>query len=75
MGKLSGFTYKEIIKKLTALGFAFYRQAKGSHEIWYNEKTDMYTTVVKHGGDIAEGTLKNIIKQGGIETEDFLSRK
>ncbi|MHC1706779.1 MAG: type II toxin-antitoxin system HicA family toxin [Bacteroidales bacterium] len=37
MGKLAGFKYREVITILKSLGFAFYRQAAGSHEIWYNE--------------------------------------
>jgi hypothetical protein len=35
MGRLSGFRYHEITKKLRSFGFAFDRQAAGSHEIWY----------------------------------------
>ena len=37
MGRLSGFHYREIVKRLKSFGFAFDRQAAGSHEIWYNE--------------------------------------
>jgi len=44
MGRLSGFSYREIARCLKALGFAFDRQAAGSHEIWYHEKADRYTT-------------------------------
>ena len=36
MGRLSGLRYREIVKKLKTFGFAFDRQAAGSHEIWYN---------------------------------------
>jgi predicted RNA binding protein YcfA (HicA-like mRNA interferase family) len=35
MGRLAGFSYREIVKQLKAFGFAFDRQAAGSHEIWY----------------------------------------
>jgi predicted RNA binding protein YcfA (HicA-like mRNA interferase family) len=35
MGRLAGFRYREIIRRLKALGFVFDRQAAGSHEIWY----------------------------------------
>jgi hypothetical protein len=35
-------------------GFAFDRQAAGSHEIWYNSKTDRTTTVPNHSGDMPE---------------------
>lgn len=40
MGRLAGFQYRDIIKKkVEKCGFEFYRQAAGSHEIWYNPKT------------------------------------
>ena len=40
MGRLSGFSYRVIIKRLKLFDFEFLRQAAGSHEIWYNKKTD-----------------------------------
>jgi predicted RNA binding protein YcfA (HicA-like mRNA interferase family) len=52
MGKLAGFKYRQIIKKLKKLGLAFDRQAAGSHEIWFNPVTDKYTTIPNHPGDI-----------------------
>lgn len=36
MGRLAGFSYREVTKKLGKLGFEFYRAAKGDHEIWFN---------------------------------------
>ena len=72
MGRLAGFKYRQIIKRLKKLGFEFDRQAAGSHEIWYNPKTNCYTTIPNHPGDMPEGTLRAIIKQAGITTEDFL---
>ena len=73
MGRLAGFRYRPIIKRLKALGFAFDRQAAGSHEIWYNEQTNRYTTIPNHPGDMPEGTLRAILKQAGIEVQDFLN--
>lgn len=73
MGRLSGFQYRNIVKKLRSLGFAFDRQAAGSHEIWYNAGTDRYTTVPNHPGDMPEGTLRAILRQAGIEPEEFLN--
>ena len=74
MGRLGGFRYREIIRRLKALGFAFDRQAAGSHEIWLNATTKRYTTIPNHPGDMPEGTLRAILKQAGIEPDDFLSR-
>jgi predicted RNA binding protein YcfA (HicA-like mRNA interferase family) len=75
MGRLSGFNYRHIVKRLKALGFAFDRQAAGSHEIWYNDQTDRYTTIPNHPGDMPEGTLRVILKQAAIDPDDFLKRK
>ena len=73
MGRLAGFKYRQIIKRLKKLGFEFDRQAAGSHEIWYNTTTDLYTTIPNHPGDMPEGTLKAILKQSGVSTEEFLN--
>lgn len=75
MGRLSGFKYREIIKRLKTFGFEFDRQAAGSHEIWYNPQTNRYTTIPNHAGDIPEGTLRAILKQAGIEPKAFLDQK
>ena len=72
MGRLSGFKYREITKKLKSFGFSFDRQAAGSHEIWYNSDSDKYTTIPNHSGDLPEGTLRAILKQAGISPDDFL---
>ena len=75
MGRLAGFRYREIVKRLKAFGFAFDRQAASSHEIWYNESTDRYTTIPNHTGDIPEGTLGAILKEAGVSPNDFLKHK
>lgn len=72
MGRLSGFRYREIVKKLKKLGFVFRRQAAGSHEIWYSSRTDRYTTIPNHRGDMPEGTLRAILKQCDVDPEEFL---
>ncbi len=72
MGRLAGFKYRQIVKKLKKLGFAFDRQAAGSHEIWYNPNTDCYTTIPNHPGDMPEGTLRAILKQAGVSPDESL---
>jgi predicted RNA binding protein YcfA (HicA-like mRNA interferase family) len=74
MGQLSGFRYREIVQRLRRLGSEFARQAAGSHEIWHNAVTNRYTTIPKHSGDMPEGTLKAVLKQADISTEEFLSK-
>ncbi len=73
MGRLAGFKYRQIVKKLKRFGFEFDRHAAGSHEIWYNQETNRYTTVPNHAGDMPEGTLRAILKQAAITPEEFLN--
>ncbi len=75
MGRLSGFRYRNIIRILKKFGFEFYRQAAGSHEIWFNNTTKKFTTVPNHAGSMPEGTLRAILKQVDIDVEDFLKMK
>jgi len=73
MGRLAGFRYKEIIRRLKKFGFKFNRHAAGSHEIWFNPITERYTTIPNHPRDMPEGTLRAILKQAGISPNDFLN--
>lgn len=72
MGRLSGFSYREVTKKLKRLGFEFYRNAKGDHEIWFNSQT-LCKTTIPHHKQIKEGTLRNILKQAKIDIDTFLN--
>jgi predicted RNA binding protein YcfA (HicA-like mRNA interferase family) len=72
VGRLSGFRYRDVTRKLRACGFKFDRHAAGSHEIWYNATTNRYTTVPNHTGEMPEGTLRAILKQAGIDPDVFL---
>lgn len=74
MGRLAGYKYRQIVKRLKELGFQFDRHARGSHEIWFNPTTNRSTTIPNHSGDMPEGTLRAILKQAGISPEDFLQR-
>ena len=74
MGRLSGYKYRQIIKILKQFGFAFYRQFSGSHEIWYNQTTKRFTTIPNHPGDMPEGTLRAILKQAGIDVDEFSNK-
>lgn len=73
MAKLPVLTANEVIRGLKKAGFVFDRQAKGSHEIWYNPVTKRRTTIPNHPGvDIRKGTLKAILKEAGISVEEFM---
>ncbi len=72
MGRLSGFSADDVIGKLRRAGFVFDRQAKGSHEIWWNPETRARTTIPHHPGDLPEGTVHAIVRQTGLSADDFL---
>jgi len=74
MGRLSGFSYREISRRLKKFGFVFCRQAAGSHEIWFCSSTERYTTIPHHPGDLPEGTLRAILKQAGISPDAFIKK-
>ena len=73
MGRLSGFSYREVTRRLRALGFEFDRGAKGSHEIWWNPATRRRTTIPNHRNDLPEGTLRAVLYQAGVSAEEFHS--
>ncbi|MBL0127027.1 MAG: type II toxin-antitoxin system HicA family toxin [Flavobacteriales bacterium] len=75
MGRLGGYRYRDVIRRLKHFGFEFHRQAAGSHEIWHNATTKRYTTVPNHTGDMPEGTLRAILKLAGIPPEEFIAIK
>ena len=72
MTKLPSLTPIQVIRKLKKAGFAFDRQAKGSHEIWYNPASKRRTVIPNHPGTtIPRATLRAIPKQAGISPEEF----
>ena len=75
MGRLAGYRYRDITKRLKQLGLRFHRQAAGSHEIWFNESLRRYTTIPNHPGDMPEGTLRAILRQAGVEVNQFLDEE
>ena len=72
MGRLAGFDYTAVRKKLRERGFQFDRNARGSHELWYNPTSGRRTTLPNHPGDIPEGTLRAILRQADISPDSFL---
>jgi predicted RNA binding protein YcfA (HicA-like mRNA interferase family) len=73
MGRLAGFRYREIIRRLKRSGFESHTQAAGSHEIWCNPATGAFATILNHPGDMPEGTLRAILKQAAIDVQVFLN--
>jgi predicted RNA binding protein YcfA (HicA-like mRNA interferase family) len=72
MGRLSGFRYREVVRRLRLHGYAFDRQGPGSHEIWRHPVTGRKVTLPHHARDMAEGTLRAVLREAGIAVDDFL---
>jgi len=72
MGRLSGFKYREVARRLRTLGYVYDRPGPGSHEVWRHTVTGRKVTLPHHARDMAEGTLRAILKEANISVEDFL---
>jgi len=73
MGRLAGFKYREVVRRLHTFGFVFDRHGPGSHEVWRHTATGRKVTVPHHARDMAEGTLRAILREAGIGVDDFLT--
>ena len=73
MGRLAGFSYREVTRKLHTLGFAFDRQGPGSHEVWRHKVTGRKVTLPHHARAVSEGTLRAILREAGIDVKVFLN--
>lgn len=65
--------YREVKRKLEAAGFEIVTQ-KGSHVKFIRQDTDgIRTAIVPAHREIAVGTLRSILRQAGITSEDFMN--
>ncbi len=69
--KLKPVSPEKLIKVLEKLGYNSVRQ-KGSHLIMENSETKKITVIPMHNRDVGKGLLRQIIKEIGIEREEFL---
>ncbi|MBX3060661.1 MAG: type II toxin-antitoxin system HicA family toxin [Anaerolineae bacterium] len=68
--------YRELAKRLQALGCRELRQGKGSHRVWHNPETGEVAAIPDWGNkDLAPGTVRAIIRELGIDRKDFGSIK
>jgi len=72
MGRLSGFRYHEVARRLRALSFAYDRPGPGSHEVWRHTGTGKRVTLPHHARPMCEGTLRAVLREAGIDVADFL---
>ena len=64
--------YSELTRKLRRLGIEFRRQARGSHEVWWDPRRKLYTLIPNHPGrEIKKKTLATILRDLGLKEEDL----
>jgi len=65
-------TYAELTRRLQRLGIEFRRQAKGSHEIWWNPERRLYTLIPNHPAkEMKKSTLAKILRDLGLTESDL----
>ncbi len=65
---MSSFSYRDLIKRLKKLGFTFFKQCRGSHELWKNLETGQLILVSKHSKNFKTKTISIIAKQLGFKS-------
>jgi predicted RNA binding protein YcfA (HicA-like mRNA interferase family) len=73
MPDLRELTYEQVTRRLRKLGFRFFRQGKGSHEIWVRDSDGRVVPVPHYRGKrIRKGTVRAIIRETGIGVAEFM---
>lgn len=67
--------YRQLTRKLRSMGWEMYRQAAGSHEVWWHPESGKRTVISNHGqADIPVGTLRAIARDLEITLQELLKR-
>ena len=73
MRELRELSYREVTRRLLALGFRLYRHGKGSHELWVRDEDGRVVPVPHHQGkNIRKGTVRAIIREVGLDVKAFM---
>ena len=65
------YPFREIKRKLEAAGFQEISQ-RGSHVKFAKETTEgLRTAIVPHHREVAIGTLRSILRQAGLRSDEF----
>jgi predicted RNA binding protein YcfA (HicA-like mRNA interferase family) len=71
MSRLAAISARELQTILSRLGFRLVRQ-KGSHAFWQHDDGRVTIVPVHKGEDIGRGLLRQIIRDVGIDLEEFV---
>ncbi len=75
MTRVRGMKYREVTGRLKKLGFRFYRQGKGPHELWVRDSDGKVLPVPRYKTkEIRKGTIARIIKEIGLSVGEFMER-
>jgi len=69
MPKLVPISHRELARKLRRAGFVEIRTTR--HPVYYSADQDLTVPIPMHPGDVPKGTLRSIIRQMGMNVEDF----
>lgn len=71
MALLKPLPYREVKRRLEALGFTEHSQ-KGSHVKFVKQMSSgIATAIVPHHREVLAGTLRSILRQAGISTDEW----
>lgn len=71
MPKLPSFKPREVVKRLRKLGFMEHHQV-GSHLTMKHSGTKKRAVIPLHLKDIKKGTLLSLLREAGIDEDDFV---
>jgi predicted RNA binding protein YcfA (HicA-like mRNA interferase family) len=69
MPKLQRVSYRVLATKLRRAGYIEIRTSR--HPVYYLEEENITIPVPNHPGDVPIGTLRTIVREMGITTEEF----
>ena len=71
MPKLVPITHRELARKLRRAGYTEIRTSR--HPVYYLAARNLTIPVPRHPGDVPKGTLRAIVREMGIDVEEFNS--
>ena len=73
MGRLSGFEYRQAARRLMVFEDSFDRPGPGSRDVWRHQISGHEVTLPHQARDMAECTLRAILREAGIDVEELLT--
>ena len=71
--RLPALTPRTVIQAIERAGFVLYRVRGSHHHFIHPDRPELLVTVPYHNRDMRLGTLRSIIKQAGLTTDEFLA--